>query len=170
VYSLFSIEKTELPRLTLSDRVVRSVLSDSDTSVDDGRLASSISTASDQIVPFQSRVYFQELFYYLGQLFSAFLPIKKPSSTSSTLSTSTSSTQSTSSTISTQTTTIATDTALSTSSYYTQNDLIPQIIVTLDDWITVTSTNTFFVQQCTPSPFPFSECLNSRRYSQAPAH
>lgn len=163
VYSLFSIEKTELPRLTLSDRVVRSVLSDSDTSVDDGRLTSSLSTASDQIVPFQSRVYFQELFYYLGQLFSAFLPIKRPSSTSST--------QSTSSTISTQTTIIATDTTLSTSSYYTQNDLIPQIItVTLDDWITVTSTNTFFVQQCTPSPFPFSECLNSRRYSQAPAH
>lgn len=29
--------------------------------------------------------------------------------------------------------------------------------------VTVTVTNTFFVQLCTPSPFPFSECLQFRK-------
>lgn len=162
--------------MTVSDRVGRSVLSDTDAAVDDGRLASSMSTTSDQFVPSQPRVDFQRLFNFIGKLFSAFLPIPRPSSTSSNPSTSSSTTQSlsTASTLTTSSTTsteTATSTTLSTPSYYPQSDIFPQLITaTLDYWITITSTNTFFVQQCTPSPFPFAECLNSRRYSKTPAH
>ncbi|XP_046657518.1 uncharacterized protein LOC124350735 [Daphnia pulicaria] len=157
---LYSIETTELPQMTVNGRPSRSVLSDRDTTVDDGRLASSMRSVHNPYVPSQPRIYFQQLFNFIGKIFSAILPNQRPPSTTST--------QSIPSTSSTPTTAPTTSTDIFTPfDPIGQIDLIvPEIFIsTVEYWTTITSTNTFFIQQCTPSPFLFLECSPSRRYS-----
>ena len=156
--------------MMVNGRASRSVLSDRGTTVDDGRLASSMRSSSSSYVSLQPRIYFQQLFNFIGQIFSAIVPNLRPSSTSSTqLISSTSSTQSTPSTSSTPTTIISTTLSTPFDPIGQIDLVVPQIITsTVEYWTTITATNTFFIQQCTPSPFPYLECPTSRRYSQAP--
>ncbi|XP_057378566.1 uncharacterized protein LOC130700535 [Daphnia carinata] len=125
----YKLEPTQIPNVTVNDVPSSSTSGTTVTSVEDGRLITSMRESRHRDSP-HSRIYFPYILGLVTRFISA-LTAGRPSSTI-------------------QVTPIL------------DGGILP-VFESSQAEVTVTVTNTFFVQVCTPSPFPFSECLQFRK-------